>query len=134
MTVTVVVMEQLVGKVYVITVVPPGLPGLPLLTTPLPEPTVATEDTLLLHVPFGNPSLRVVVKPAHIVVLPAIAVGNGLTVTVTERVQPVGSVDVITDVPPGAVPVMIAVVNPIGAAILLLLLQVPPIVLSVNAI
>jgi hypothetical protein len=132
-TVTVVVIEQVVGKVYVITVVPPGFPAPPLLTTPLPDPTVATDDTLLLHVPPDRPLLNVVVNPAHIVVLPAIVVGNGLTVTDTDLLQPVGKMSVIVAVPPGAPPVMIAVLTPIGAITTLLLLHVPPIVLSVNA-
>ena len=79
-----------VPNVYVITVVPPGLA--PPVTNPVLVPIVATAVRLLLHVPPGVPSLKVVVSPAHIVVLPDIAAGKGLTVTVTVLKQPVGNI------------------------------------------
>ena len=60
--------------------------------TPDNEPIDATLTLLLLHVPPGDPSLRVVVRPAHTVVLPAITVGNGFTVTFVVLVQPVANV------------------------------------------
>ena len=54
-----------------------------------PGVTVATVITLLDHVPFAVISLNCVVCPAHIVWLPVIAAGSGLTVTVVVAVQPV---------------------------------------------
>lgn len=102
-------------------------------TRPVPEPTVATVVTLLVHVPPDVVLLSCVVAPAHIVVLPVMVVGNGFTVTVIDRLHPVGNASVITDVPPGALPVIIPVVVPIGATTGLLLLHVPPPVLSVSA-
>ena len=50
------------------------------LTTPVPEPTVATAVLLLLHEPPGVPSIREVVKPTHTVDNPVIAIGAGFTV------------------------------------------------------
>ena len=96
LTNTVVVIRQPVGNVYVITVVlgTPG-PGFTPVTVVVglgPVITVATVIRLLLHVPPMLPSLSCVVRPAHIVVLPVIVVGNGLTVTFTLRVQPVPNV------------------------------------------
>lgn len=55
----------------------------------LPVLTLATEGLLLVHVP-ATPSLSVVVRPAHMVVLPDMAVGSGFTVTVCCALQPVG--------------------------------------------
>lgn len=52
--------------------------------------TVATSGLLLLQVPL-TPSVSVVVSPAHIVVLPDIAVGSGFTVTVVVLMHPVGT-------------------------------------------
>jgi hypothetical protein len=59
------------------------------LTIPPGLVTVATEELLLLHTPPGDPLLSVVDNPAHMVVLPDITVGRGLTVTVCTAVQPV---------------------------------------------
>jgi hypothetical protein len=50
------------------------------LTVPDPEPTVACAVLLLLQVPPAVPSLKVVVKPTHTLVVPVIAAGTGLTV------------------------------------------------------
>ena len=47
---------------------------------------------LLLHVPEGVISLKVVVKPLHTLRLPVIAAGNGLTNTEVVAIQPVDSV------------------------------------------
>jgi hypothetical protein len=84
-------------------------------------------------VPPGELLLNVDVRPAHILVLPAIVAGNGLTVTVTVRKQPVGKVYVIVEVPP-LLPVTIPLPEPIPAIEELLEVHVPPAVLSVNAV
>ena len=60
-------------------------------TIPELVPIVATLVLLLIHVP--PPVLeRVVVEPAQTVVVPAIAVGNGFTVTTVVVIQPVDRV------------------------------------------
>ena len=51
--------------------------------------TVAAVVLLLLHAPRGLASLSAVVKPAHTLVVPVIADGNGLTVTCVVVWQPV---------------------------------------------
>ncbi len=56
-----------------------GVPAKIPVTTPL-EFTVANDGLLLLHVPDGVPSLNVVVRPTHTLVVPVIAAGFGLTV------------------------------------------------------
>ena len=50
-------------------------------TRPFTDPTVATELVLLLQIPPAIELLNVLVEPAHIVVVPAITPGDGLTVT-----------------------------------------------------
>jgi hypothetical protein len=93
LTVTIVEAAQPVPmSVYVIVVMPPGLVGVPPVTTPEKGVTVATILVLLLHVPLGVPSLSVVVWPAQMVVLPDITVGNAFTVMVSTLAQPVGSI------------------------------------------
>jgi len=69
------------------TEVPPETP----VTTP-PALIVATAGVALLHVPPAVASDNVVVKPMHTLVVPVITAGNGLTVTVAVRKQPVGKV------------------------------------------
>jgi hypothetical protein len=53
---------------------------------------VATEGTLLDHVPPPVASDKRLVLPRHIVKLPAIGETAGYTVTVVVVIQPVGSV------------------------------------------
>jgi hypothetical protein len=47
---------------------------------------------LLLHIPEGVASVKVVTLPAHTTGKPDIAAGNGLTETVSAVWQPVGNV------------------------------------------
>jgi hypothetical protein len=47
---------------------------------------------LLVHVPPATASLSVVVAPAQMLVVPLIADGNGLTVTVVVAAQPLETV------------------------------------------
>jgi hypothetical protein len=45
------------------------------------EPIVATDGLALVHIrPVADASVRIVGPPAHILIVPAIAVGNGCTV------------------------------------------------------
>lgn len=69
-------------------------------TTPVASPTGAMAGLLLLHVPGVEESLKVRVPPRQILVLPVIGAGSGLTVTVVVIAQVVGSVYIITVVPP----------------------------------
>ena len=107
----------------------PGFPP----QTPEIEFIVAHAELLLLHVPPPVTSLKFEVNPAQIVVLPVIAAGVRLTVTVVVAVQPVPSEYVIIDDPPGAKPVTTPEDEPIGAITGLLLLHIPPAGESVNA-
>ena len=50
-------------------------------TIPDDEPTVATAALLVLQVPLGVTSFKVVVAPTHTPSVPVIAAGNGFTVT-----------------------------------------------------
>lgn len=68
-------------------VVPPDTPA----TMPVVTPMVATAVLLVVHVP-PPVLLSVTGDPMHIVVLPVIADGSGLTVTVVTAVHPVSSV------------------------------------------
>ena len=61
-------------------------------TTPLPDPTVATATLLLLHVPPGTASAKLDVKPWQTLIVPVIAEGSGLTITTAVVVHPVGKV------------------------------------------
>lgn len=70
-----------------ITAVPGNIP----VTTPLPEPMVATEGLPLLHVPPPGHD-NVVVPPTHTVVIPVIGLGDGIIVIKVETEQPVGNV------------------------------------------
>lgn len=58
-------------------------------TTPDEVPMVAMVVILLLHVPPLAASLRVVVLPWHTLVIPVIAGGGGVTVTVPVIEHPV---------------------------------------------
>ena len=127
LTVTVVVAEQPVASVYVITDVPARIPEM------IPElmPAEATDVLPLIHVP-PPASLNTVDKPAQTEVIPVIGPGRGSTVTVVVMRQPVGSVYVIVDVPaksPETMPPELTVATEV-----LLLLQVPPPEISLNAV
>ena len=56
-------------------------------TIPVVDPTVATGKRLLLQVPPGVGSLRVVVLPSHTNVVPVIADGDGLHVMVVVTIH-----------------------------------------------
>jgi len=67
------------------------LPAVTPVTTP-PAVIVATAGDALLHVPPAVALLNAVVEPTHTLVVPAMAAGSGLTVTVVVTAQPVGKV------------------------------------------
>lgn len=60
----------------------------------IPEviPTVATDVLLLLQVPPVTASVNVDEEPAHMVVIPLIAVGAWSIVTIVVEIQPVASI------------------------------------------
>ena len=122
---TAVLIQPVDNNVYVmVTVV--GVNTVPAVTRPVVDPIFAKDAELLLQVPPGVPSLNDVVNPAQTVSVPSIGLGNGLTVTIADMLQPVPIVYVICAVPatpPVTTPVLkttLAVPDP-G-----LLLQVPP--------
>ena len=102
------------------------------------EPTVATEPSLLLHTPPLVASLRVVVEPAHTLIVPVIAdtVGNGLTVTVDVTIvtQPKPLVTVYDIVTIPADTPLTMPVEPTVATNVLPLLHTPPLVASLNVV
>ena len=90
--------------------------------------------TVVLHEPDGVISLKVIVDPKQTCVGPVIGAGYGLTVTVVSAMQPPGSVKVIVAVPalillPVTIPVELTV-----ATLTLLLLHVPPAVISLKEV
>lgn len=91
LTVTVAVIRQPVGKVYVMVEWPTNATD-PAVTVPLVDPTVATTLLLVLQVPPGLASLSVIDNPEQIGVTPAIGKGSGFTVTTVAVVHPVGNV------------------------------------------
>ena len=108
-------------------------PAVAPVTTPVVDTTVAIEVLLQLHVPLPA-SLNVVDKPAQTVVFPIIAFGKGLTVTVLVVIQPVPSIYVMVVVPGDT---LVTTPEPEGTMVateVLLLLQVPPAVASLNVV
>ena len=113
-------------------VVPSDMP----VTTPV-LPIVATDVVLLLHTPPNVASVRVVVVPAQIVVVPAMDDTEGkvptvkVVVAVAEPQAPVTEYEIIEAPSDMAVT---APVLPIVATAGLLLLHVPPLVASVSVV
>jgi hypothetical protein len=83
LTVIMVVIEQPVGKVYVIM----DVPGRIAVAKPDDEPIDTIAPELLVHRP-PPPSVRVALWPVHRVPLTVMAPGCGLTVTIDEDMQP----------------------------------------------
>ena len=86
-TVTVAVVLHPAVVVYLIV----AFPGIPACTVPFAGSIVATLLLLLLHVPPVVASLKIVVMPAHNILLPVIGI-IGFTVTVVVTKQPEGIV------------------------------------------
>ena len=107
--------------------IPPETP----VTVPV-EPIAAIPELLLVHVPPTIPSASVVVSPTQTVAVPVIGFGNGLTVAVIITKHPVDKeVYDIIGLPP-EIPATTPVLEPTVACNVLLLLQKPPVVISVN--
>jgi len=58
-------------------------------TTPSEDPTLAIAELLLVHVPPVVELLNTLVRPTQAVIFPAMAAGNGLTVTSAVSIHPV---------------------------------------------
>jgi hypothetical protein len=67
------------------------VPAVTPVTTP-PAVMVATAGVALLHVPPAVTLLKVVVEPMQTLVVPVMAAGSGLTVTVVVTAHPVPKV------------------------------------------
>lgn len=87
-TVTGVSLMQPVGSAYVMFTVPVPAP----VTTPLEEPTVATDVLELVQVPPVGVLDRLVLLPTQVLAVPLISDGSGFTVAVTVLKQPVLSI------------------------------------------
>ena len=90
-TVTTMKVVHPAGVVYVIVAVPAAV-TLPPATIPEAVPTDATDKLPLLQLPPVNVSLKAVVAPPHINVVPVIAKGREFTVTIVFVMQPVGNI------------------------------------------
>lgn len=109
-----------------------AVPAVPPVIKPTEVLTDAMAELLLLHVPPEVTSLSIVVKPEQTLVMPVIARGSGFTVMFFIEMQPVGKVYVMVTGPaatPVSTPVLLIVASEV-----LLLLQVPPAVASVNCV
>ncbi len=94
-------------------------------TTPVAEPTTATEILLLFQVPPGVVDDKVMLAPRQTGPLPVMDAGAGFTVIVAVFVQPVEvNVKVRVVVPPLSA-VRLPVDEPTDATVVLLLAQVP---------
>ena len=107
---------------------PPDMP----VTTPVVEPIVAIAVALLLQVPPAVASNKGVVAPTHIVVVPLIALGPGLTVTMIVAEQVPKVYDIIAV--PNDTPVTIPVAGSIDATVGSLLPQIPPADVSLRVV
>ena len=95
LTVTIPVILQPVGIVYVIPATPAANP----FTIPVEEPIVAVPVAPEVQEPPAVPSVRLVEEPIHTAAVPVIAAGRSLTVTVNVVIQPVPKEYVIVAVP-----------------------------------
>ena len=100
---------------------------------PEDEPILRIAGDPLIHVPPGDESDKIVVRPKQTLLMPLTATGSGFTVTPTVAIQPVGKVYVIIAVPASAPPT-VPVPTPTTATEISLLDQTPPAVISVSAI
>ena len=111
---------------YEIVAVPVDMP----VTIPVPVPIVAMVVLLLLHDPPGVWSLKAIVNPAQMAVMPEMAAGLGFTVTGNDCRT--GAKVVIIAVPLET-PKTMPVPEPTVAMAVLLLLHVPPVIGSLSA-
>ena len=83
-------------------------------------------DGVLPHTPPGVPSVSGIVDAAQTCVGPAMAAGSGFTVTVLDRVQPVGDIEHVIVATPGTKPATMPLDVPTVAIPGALLFQVTP--------
>ena len=95
LTVTTLVVIQLVGNVYVMIVVPGTEP----ITIPVAALIPATTVVLLVHTPPDVALDKGVGDDIHMLAVPVMAAGSGLTVMTREEIQPNGNIYVIAAVP-----------------------------------
>lgn len=101
-------------------------------TTP-PLVTVATDVLPELHVPPMMLLDKVVVAPVHTEVVPVMAAGDELTVTVVVTLQPVDNLYVIADVP-AVTPVTVPEEDPTVATVVVPDVHVPPVVVELKVV
>jgi hypothetical protein len=87
---------------------------------------VATPAGLILQVPPVEASVRVVHAPTHMLVVPPMAAGDGVTVTIVVDEQPPEPNEFVTVIVPDVTPPRIPVVGSIVPTAKLLLLHDPP--------
>jgi hypothetical protein len=87
---------------------------------------VATPAGLMLHVPPVDASVSVVHTPTHMLVVPLIAAGRGVTVTTFVDEQPPEPIDTVIVTVPDVRPVTTPVVGSTVPIVALLLLHEPP--------
>lgn len=100
-------------------------------TIPVEAPTVATDAFALDQAPPAGELVNVVVLATQVLAVPEIIAGNGFTVAVTDRKQPVGKTYDTIEVP-AETPLIMPLVLPMRATEVLPLIQVPPMVMSVR--
>ena len=127
LTVTTVDILQPAVAVKSIVAVPPAIPVI----MPEPDPMVAIEVLLLVHVPLPDKSVKVIVDPAQTGALPEIAAGCALTVTTVVVIHPESTLKVIVDVP-AVTPVITPELIAVATAVLLLVHEIGFEVTSVN--
>ena len=104
-----------------------------MVTIPVEAPTLATDGSLLLHVPPAVALANVLVPPAQVLSVPEMASGADVMVSVLEARQPVGNVYTIVTVP-GATPVTTPVDASTIAILVLVLVHTPPVVALENVV
>ena len=97
----------------------------------MPTVSITTDGYGLLHLPPAVASVKVSVCDTQTLVIPFIGDGSGLTVIDFTAKHPVASAKVMVVVP-AAIPLTIPVLTVADAV--LLLLQVPPVVVSDNTV
>ena len=101
-------------------------------TIPELMPIVAIVVAVLVQVPPPTASVSGVVAPIHTVIIPVMAAGTGLTVTVSTAAQPDGNAEEMM-----AAPALLPMTTPeelTVATTVLLLLHTPPVVASLKLV
>ena len=107
------------------------MPAATAVIIPVPPTIVATVVLPLVQVPPVVPSVKVIEEPAQTAASPPIEDGSGFTVMVSAVLHPVTSVYVI-EVVPADTPVKVPDALTMVAAVVALLVHVPPVMPSVK--